>query len=101
MANTYERLVEAGAPAIVEPLFYRIREIDGVPLGGLQVEVRLRRPRGGSDLVAARYVAPQRTAQAKLQAVVNMCQEAFEAYDADQILDRLVGDHSRPAVPFN
>lgn len=78
MANSYELLVAAGAPAIVEPLFYRIYQEYGT--GTIVVEVRERRQYKGSDLKARRKVdlcglpsqIPARVAEAATEAVMEI-----------------------------
>ncbi|QNJ56543.1 hypothetical protein SEA_NIOBE_43 [Arthrobacter phage Niobe] len=78
MANTYEKLIEAGAPAIVEPLFYRLYQEYGT--GTIVVEVRERRQYKGSDLKARRKVElyglpseiPARVADAATECVMEI-----------------------------
>lgn len=85
MANTYEKLIEAGAPAIVEPLFYRIYEEYNSPT--IVVEVRERRQYKGSDLKARRKVSlhglpseiPARVAEAATECVMEIDTKATVA----------------------
>ncbi|AYN57765.1 hypothetical protein PBI_DRMANHATTAN_45 [Arthrobacter phage DrManhattan] len=75
MANTYEKLVAAGAPAIVEPLFYRVAQAH---TGAIIVELRERLPYKGSNLKARRTVSlnglpseiPARVADAATECVM-------------------------------
>jgi hypothetical protein len=75
MSTTYERLVEAGAPDLAEPYFYRIRETGT----GEHIEIQLRRknPKFGSlELGKRGYVHIASTAP-------------------DQVLPQLVGHAKR------
>jgi hypothetical protein len=92
MANAYEKLVEAGAPAIVEPLFYRIYEDNFEK--DLVVEVRERRPYKGSNRLAYRRVdlyglpseLPRRLAEAATEAVMEV--------DTKSVVAEFTGDLS-------
>lgn len=89
MANTYEKLVAAGAPAIVEPLFYRISEnpIDG----DLTVEIRERKPYKGSTLKAKQTVSRYLLAQEGVAAVVEAAEEAYSSLTVKELVSDLVG----------
>ncbi|WVX87898.1 hypothetical protein SEA_BERRIE_47 [Arthrobacter phage Berrie] len=84
MVNTYEKLVAAGAPAIVEPLFYRLYQDH---TGAIVVEVRERRPYKGSNLKASRKVSteglpselPQRVGDAATECVMELDTKAAVA----------------------
>lgn len=89
MANTYERLVAAGAPAIVEPRFYRIHENYK---GGLRVEVRERNPRQGSVCLAHREIEKGRPSDV-LADVVQAFQDLVEDLDLKDVVADLRGDH--------
>lgn len=97
MANIYERLVEAGAPAIVEPRFYRIYEALGEKL---MIELRERRPRGGSNLLQS-YAVQASDPEEVLQEVVEAAQLLVDRQKSEEIRAEIVGEHSAPAVPFN
>lgn len=91
MANTYEKLVNAGAPAIVEPLFYRVHEHS--INGNIEVEVRERLPYRGSILKAKRVVSSRRAAEL-LENVVEAMKEAVEEVHFKSGLADLTGEHS-------
>lgn len=90
MANSYEKFVAAGAPAIVEPRFYRVYENVG---GSIVVEVRERLAYRGSTLKAKRTVSSRRAAEL-LENVVEAMREAVEEADFKAGLADLVGTHS-------
>ncbi|QNO12703.1 hypothetical protein SEA_SNEK_43 [Arthrobacter phage Snek] len=89
MANAYEKLVAAGAPAIVEPLFYRISEN---PLNNYVIlEIREREPYRGSKLKIRKQIRPG------ADLAVRVAEAAQDAYDEIQYQDELaalVGEHS-------
>ncbi|UYL87649.1 hypothetical protein SEA_VRESIDENCE_45 [Arthrobacter phage VResidence] len=91
MSNTYEKLVNAGAPAIVEPLFYRVSE--NSVNGSIIVEVRERLPYKGSNLKARRIVSSRRPAEL-LENVVEAMTEAVEEMEFKTGLASLTGEHS-------
>jgi len=95
MANTYERLVAAGAPAIVEPEFYRIKR-DGYSDNALLVEVHKRRPYKGSDLLVRKTVYVETDVQV-LHEVVEACKQAVGEIRLKEMVETIVGDH--PAEP--
>jgi hypothetical protein len=95
MANTYEALVAAGAPEIVEPQFYRIKR-DGYSDNALLVEVRERRPYKGSDLLIRKTVYVE-TDDAVLAEVVEACKQAVGEIRLKAMVETIVGDH--PAEP--
>jgi hypothetical protein len=88
VANTYEKIVAAGAPAIVEPLFYRIFELHDQTL---VVEIRERRPYKGSTLKAKATVSRYLLMQEGVEAVVEAAKEAYETMTANDLVESLVG----------
>lgn len=92
MANTYERLVAAGAPAIVEPEFYRIKP-DAYNDGALVVEVRKRKPYRGSELLI-RKTAYGQTDEDLLFHVVEACKQAVGELRLKDAMSELSGDYS-------
>lgn len=90
MANTYEKLIAAGAPAIVEPLFYRISES---PIGDrdLTVEIRERKPYKGSTLKAKSTVSRYLLAREGVAAVVEAAEEAYSAMTVSELVEEVVG----------
>lgn len=91
MANTYEKFVAAGAPAIVEPLFYRVHEDYGSK--NIIVEVRERLPYKGSNLKAKRAVYTRRAAEL-LEEVVDAMKEAVEEVHFKAGVAGILGEHS-------
>lgn len=91
MANTYEKFIEAGAPAIVEPLFYRVHE--DYTTKNIVVEVRERLPYRGSNLKAKRTVYTRRAAEL-LEEVVDAMKEAVEEVNFKAGLSGIIGEHS-------
>jgi hypothetical protein len=91
MANTYEKFVAAGAPAITEPLFYRVHEDYGTK--NVIVEVRERLPYTGSNLKARRTVYTRRAAEL-LEEVVSAMTEAVEEVNFKAGLSGILGEHS-------
>jgi len=90
MSNSYEKFVAAGAPAIVEPLFYRVWESTN---GSIVVEVRERLAYRGSTLRAKRTVGNRRASEL-LENVVEAMTEAVEEHHFKSGLADLVGVHS-------
>lgn len=88
MANSYELLTAAGAPAIVEPLFYRIHE-DYVSKN-IVVEIRERRPYKGSNLKAKASVRPG-LASVMASRVAEAALEAYERMNYEATLASLTG----------
>ncbi|MGO4251269.1 hypothetical protein AB4Y81_03290 [Paenarthrobacter sp. TAF1] len=91
MATTYEALVAAGAPAIVEPEFYRIKR-DGYSDNALLVEVRKRRSYNGSDLLIRKTVYVE-TDEAVISEVVAACKQAVGEVRLKEMVETIVGDH--------
>lgn len=88
MANSYELLTAAGAPAIVEPLFYRINE--DYATKNIIVEIRERRPYKGSNLKARVTVRPG-LASVMAERVAEAAQEAYELMNYESTVEALVG----------
>lgn len=89
MANTYEKLVAAGAPAIVEPLFYRLyEELVG---GNIVVEVRERRQYKGSDLKARLTVSTNGVPALVAERVAEAATEAVMELDYKSTLSGFLG----------
>ncbi|WNN93695.1 hypothetical protein SEA_CALLINALLBARBZ_45 [Arthrobacter phage CallinAllBarbz] len=91
MANTYEKLIAAGAPAITEPRLYRIHE--DYRNGELIVELRERLPYRGTKLLQTRRVDPREAADV-LSKVVAALTEAVEAQALTEAKAALVGEFS-------
>ncbi|UJQ86835.1 hypothetical protein PQE16_gp45 [Arthrobacter phage Reedo] len=89
MANPYEKLTAAGAPAIVEPLFYRIYE--NSINGDLIVEIRERRPYKGSTLKSKATVSRYLLAQEGVEAVVEAAEEAYSSLNVKDLVSEIVG----------
>jgi hypothetical protein len=98
MSNSYEKFVAAGAPAITEPLFYRVHE--DYTTKNIIVEVRERLPYKGSNLKAKRTVYTRRAAEL-LTEVIEAMTEAVEEVNFKAGLAGIVGEHSNnpPADP--
>lgn len=97
MATTYERLVEAGAPAIVEPLFYRVSEY--ITNGrGIAIELRERKPRGGSRVLGRREIHT-RAASELLGCIAEAARELVAEHDYYAATEALIGEHSSEAGP--
>jgi len=92
MANTYERLVAAGAPAIVEPEFYRIKP-DFYNDGALVVEVRKRKPYNGSDLLISKTVYAVTDGEL-IHELVEVCKQAVGEIRLKDAVEDLTGDFS-------
>lgn len=89
MANTYEKLVAAGAPEIVEPRFYRIAE--DYRNGELIVEVRERLPYKGSKLLASDRVNPLGASNV-LEDVVETLGELVDLIDLNEAKAAVTGE---------
>ncbi|UJQ87183.1 hypothetical protein SEA_BAILEYBLU_45 [Arthrobacter phage BaileyBlu] len=89
MATTYEKLIAAGAPAIVEPRLYRIHE--DYRNGELIVELRERLPYKGTRLLQTRRVDP-RAATDVLSEVVSALAEAVEAQALSEAKTAVIGE---------
>lgn len=89
MANTYEKLIAAGAPAIVEPLFYRIYEDRFQQC--IVVEVRERRQYKGSNLRASRKVSLDGLPSAMAGRVADAATECVMELETADAVAALVG----------
>ena len=99
MATPYERLVEAGAPEIEEPFFYRVKFAPDSD--NLVVELRRRNARFGSARLASKLVRTvDHAADDMLPAVVaalwEITVEHEVAAEAVEAAERLVGDYREP-----
>lgn len=87
---TYDRLVDAGAPALPSNRFYRIKDEGD---GWLRLEIREHRQRFGSDRLAYRRVNPARYAPGRLlSAVVAALRSANTEITLGETVEALLGD---------
>lgn len=87
--DVYSRLVEAGAPEIAEPRFYRIKH--NAEGSGLTVQIRERNRRGGSRALARTQVWSG--SDPALQRVVEALQDLHASLQVMSDEEALVGDH--------
>jgi hypothetical protein len=91
MATTFDRLVEAGAPQIEEPYFYRISEPED---GMILVQLRKAKARFGSDYVASRTIHLRNLLPANvLGEVVTAAREIVVEGRAFEAAVEISGDH--------
>jgi len=88
--NTYDRLIALGAPRIAEPRFYRIKLTDA---GLIRVELRERRKRFGSDLLAWHQFDPRHMAADRVAGYTAMtCVDIVARVGQAEPIHALLGD---------
>jgi len=88
--DTFDRLVRLGAPRIAEPRLYRIKLTDA---GLIRVELRERRKRFGSDLLAWHQFDPRLIAADQVAAATaSACVEVVARVGQAEPIHELLGD---------
>ena len=88
--DTYDRLIALGAPRVAEPRFYRIKLTDA---GLIRVELRERRKRFGSDLLAWHQFDPRLIAADQVAAATaSACVEIVARVGQAEPIHELLGD---------